>query len=225
MRNCSSFWNSHLPIGSPRSLSPRKLPRQARSEATVEAIFEATIQVLVAHGISRLTTTRVAERAGVSIGTMYQYFPHKEALVRAIVGRYLERVAAAVEQCCVVNTGQPLSIASDALVAAYIDAKGEDANASRALYAASSELDVADLVTATFRRLRSATSQLLQACPDIRVDDLDDVAFSLVASLTGATRIVFEHDLAPGSLDAFRQRMKAMARAFLIDAARSGNYA
>lgn len=59
----------------PAHLNPRKRPRQARATATLDAIFEATIQLLVADGPQRLTTTRVAARAGVSVGTMYQYFP------------------------------------------------------------------------------------------------------------------------------------------------------
>ena len=50
---------------------------------TVEAISEATIQVLLAVGLDRLTTTRVAERAGVSVGTLYQYYPNKQALLYA----------------------------------------------------------------------------------------------------------------------------------------------
>ena len=61
----------------PAHLTPRKIPRQARATATLVAIFEATIQVLVTDGPHRLTTTRVAQRAGVSVGTMYQYFPHR----------------------------------------------------------------------------------------------------------------------------------------------------
>ncbi len=58
-------------------------PRQARSQATVDAIFEATIQVLLKDGLPRLTTIRVAERAGASVGTLYQYYSHKEALLFA----------------------------------------------------------------------------------------------------------------------------------------------
>ena len=72
-------------ITHPEALKPRKTPVQARSEATVDAIFKATIQVLLSDGERRLTTTRVAERAGVSVGTMYQYFPHKQALLYAVV--------------------------------------------------------------------------------------------------------------------------------------------
>ena len=59
-------------------------PRQARSKATVEAILEATAQILRAEGLEGCTTARVAERAGVSVGSLYQYFPNKEALYDAL---------------------------------------------------------------------------------------------------------------------------------------------
>ena len=73
----------------PHHLTPRKTPRQARALVTLDAIFEATLQVLIAEGPQRLTTTRVAQRAGVSVGTMYQYFPQKQALIYALNERYL----------------------------------------------------------------------------------------------------------------------------------------
>ena len=69
-------------------LEPRKTPVQARSAASVSAILEATIQVLLSVGKERLTTTRVAARAGVSVGTLYQYFPNKSALLQAVVKRH-----------------------------------------------------------------------------------------------------------------------------------------
>ena len=62
-------------------LKPRKSPVQARSSASVEAILDATIQVLLSVGKERLTTTRVAMRAGVSVGTLYQYFPNKSTFL------------------------------------------------------------------------------------------------------------------------------------------------
>ena len=60
----------------PTAFEPRKSPVQARSTVTVEAIYEATIQVLLSDGLPRLTTTRVADRAGVSTGALYQYYPN-----------------------------------------------------------------------------------------------------------------------------------------------------
>ncbi len=63
------------------SISSRRKPKQARSTELVSAILEAAIQVLAKEGVRRFTTTRVAERAGVSIGSVYQYFPNKASIL------------------------------------------------------------------------------------------------------------------------------------------------
>jgi AcrR family transcriptional regulator len=88
----------------------RKLPQQARSKATLEAVLEATLQVLMREGAQRLTTTRVAERAGVSVGTLYQYHPNKRSLVFALLERHLYGVAKAVETACVEQRQQTASV-------------------------------------------------------------------------------------------------------------------
>lgn len=62
-------------------ISERKKPKQARSEALVEAVLQAAVQVLAKEGVSRFTMARVAETAGVSVGSLYQYFPNKAALL------------------------------------------------------------------------------------------------------------------------------------------------
>lgn len=76
--------------------TPRKRPRQARSRATVDTILEATARVLVKQGFDGLTTNAVAAAAGVSIGSLYQYFPNKEALVSALIDRHMEEMNTAV---------------------------------------------------------------------------------------------------------------------------------
>lgn len=70
--------------------APRKTPTQDRARRTVDAMLEATAQVLVAEGYHKTTTNKVAERAGTSIGTLYEYFPSKEALVTAVIERLAE---------------------------------------------------------------------------------------------------------------------------------------
>jgi AcrR family transcriptional regulator len=66
---------------------PRKMPRQGRSVETVRAIVEAAARILEQDGLGGFTTNAVAERAGVSIGSLYQYFPGKEALIGALIVR------------------------------------------------------------------------------------------------------------------------------------------
>ena len=88
--------NSHSPIA-PRSLpQPRKAPRQARSQAMVEAILEATARVLAERGYAGTNTNVVAERAGVSVGSVYQYFPNKDSLVTALHERHGGQMYAAI---------------------------------------------------------------------------------------------------------------------------------
>ena len=86
-----------MPAKPQHSFKPRKQPVQARSEATVSALFDASIQVLLAVGYRRFTTTRVAERAGVSVGSLYQYFPNRQALITSVIERYLEGLRATIE--------------------------------------------------------------------------------------------------------------------------------
>jgi AcrR family transcriptional regulator len=74
----------------------RKQPVQSRSKATTEALVEATLQVLLRDGYPKLTTTRVAQRAGVSVGTLYQYFPDKRSLLTALKVRYFGLMVGAV---------------------------------------------------------------------------------------------------------------------------------
>ncbi|WP_236518457.1 TetR/AcrR family transcriptional regulator [Sandaracinus amylolyticus] len=78
------------------ALGPRKVARQARAVATVEAIHEAAIQLLTEVGYDGLTTTLVAQRAGVSVGTLYQYYGDKHSLAVALVRDYLGHVEAAL---------------------------------------------------------------------------------------------------------------------------------
>lgn len=73
---------------------PRKRPRQARSESTVATILEATARILEQQGLGALTTNRVAQCAGVSIGSLYQYFPTKDALLVELIRRERSRLLA-----------------------------------------------------------------------------------------------------------------------------------
>lgn len=77
-----------------KSKLARRRPVQDRSRATVEVILEAAIQVFSARGYAETTTTRIAERAGVSVGSLYQYFPNKDAVLAALWERHSDEAHA-----------------------------------------------------------------------------------------------------------------------------------
>lgn len=78
--------------------SARKRPKQARSHETVEAILAAAAHVFVKEGHARATTNRIAAAAGVSIGSLYQYFPSKDAIAVELLRRYRERILSLVSE-------------------------------------------------------------------------------------------------------------------------------
>lgn len=79
-------------------LEPRKLPRQARSLATFEAIVDACGQLLASGSYDALTTNSISERAGVSIGTLYEYFPNRESIVAALTAASCRRLVARMKR-------------------------------------------------------------------------------------------------------------------------------
>ena len=83
-------------MGRSNNVAPRKLPRQERSMVTVDAIFEAASQVFSENGYD-VTTDKIAERAGVSIGTLYQYFPNKDSILFGLWKRHVVEAEAIVD--------------------------------------------------------------------------------------------------------------------------------
>jgi AcrR family transcriptional regulator len=129
-------------------LNPRKSPRQARAQVTVDAIVEAAAQLLSAGGLGAFTTNAVATRAGVSIGTLYQYFPNKDALMVALIAREQARrvdgVRAAITS---LPAGAALADVIRAIVRAAIQPDQGSPTLARALDHEEARLPVDVLVT------------------------------------------------------------------------------
>lgn len=103
------------------AVKPRKAASQARSRATVDALIEATARILVEQGFDKATTNRIAERAGVSIGSLYQYFPSKQALVLAVAERHNREIVQVVSDALNKLGSLPLESAVRRLVAVAVD--------------------------------------------------------------------------------------------------------
>lgn len=113
---------------------PRKTPRQTRSKHLVEAILEAAARVFDQHGFERGTTNRIAELAGVSVGSLYQYFPNKKALVTALHARHMQEVGQLIGQELRDGAAQPLAASIDRLVFSLLQIHHQNARLQRVLH-------------------------------------------------------------------------------------------
>ncbi len=104
-----------------KPLKARKSPLQTRARVSVDSILEASAQVLEEYGLRKFSTNRVAQRAGVSIGTLYQYFPNKESLIAAIQQKHLDDLSAIMERAFATARGQSFETAIRTIVEADLE--------------------------------------------------------------------------------------------------------
>jgi AcrR family transcriptional regulator len=194
---------------------PRKTPVQARSQATVVAVLEATIQVLLHGGLDGLTTTKVAARAGVSVGTLYQYFPDKQCLILTVFERHVDAVASLVEEACRRHHGSSVQAMMSAICGAFIDAKVRRRDVARALRYAAAELGAEEIVRVRGMRTQQAMVAMLSTAIEAATDRLRQVAGVLASAIVGAV----DNGLAAGadldSLHALKQELIALSVGYL----------
>lgn len=197
------------------ALEPRKTPVQTRSAATVDAILEATAQVLVAVGKEKLTTTLAASRAGVSVGTLYQYFPNKRALLQSCLKRHIHGVAEALERVCREQRSTGLLEMGSALAAAYLTAKMRNVKESAALYAVSSDVEGAAIVKAASARSLRAVAALLATAKEGLNKEPEVVAAVVLAALNGVARRVLESKSPERAAEVLREELIVLVHAYL----------
>lgn len=204
-----------------KSIRSRKTPVQSRSSATVEAILEATIQVLMTAGVERLTTTLIAARAGVSVGTLYQYFPNKQSVLHAVLEKHLTKVVEALERACSEGRNQPVAVMAEGIVDAFVTAKLERADASVALYAVSANAEANALMQRLRRRSLRALVGALGTAPDASFEEVAGTAEMMYAAMAGATRAVLEGGATPKMVRSLREQLVVLCGAYLAAAGRA----
>ena len=195
-------------------LQPRKTPQQQRSTTTVDAICEAAIQVLLAEGAS-LTTTRVAARAGVSVGTLYQYFPNKSSLLQTVLEQHLNGVAEAVEAACLAAHGQEIQQMSQALITAFVQAKFRHLDASVSLYRISDDVEGKQIALRMHTRVIAAIAAMLRTAADARFPAPEVAAETLLHTMAGLSRGVLESGRGKAAQATMQTELTRLAEAYL----------
>jgi AcrR family transcriptional regulator len=195
-------------------LSPRKAPRQSRSQATVTAILDATAHILVERGFVAVSTNAVAERSGVSVGSLYQYFSNKGELITALHARHGEQMMAVIQRALTKAMDVTLDEALGGVIEATVEAHRVDADLHRVLeqqfggHDALHEeyLDVMeDRIVAMLARHRD----------EIAVPDLKLASYMLMHSVHGLIHAVIQQRPRGVSLKAATQEIVRMMKSYL----------
>src|SRR4051812_36060860 len=169
-------------------VSPRKAPTQQRARETVEVILEATARILVAEGYDRASTNRIALAAGVSVGSLYQYFPSKEALVAALIERHMDEMTAVVREAITKLASATLEDAARAIVTLMIEAHAVDPRLHKALVEQVPRVGALEKVNAIEDEVLGLVRLYLEAhAGEIREVDVDVAAFIVVHTVEALT--------------------------------------
>lgn len=174
--------------------NPRKSARQERSRLTVQALLEATARILVSEGYDKASTNRIAELAGVSVGSLYQYFPSKEALVAALIDQHRQEVARLVGGELLEAMTLPVTMAVRRLVEVAVKAHRIDPKLHRALTEQIPRVGRLRKAETFSQANYSTFVQYLERHRDeIRVVDLEQAAFICVTAIEALTHTAVLH--------------------------------
>jgi AcrR family transcriptional regulator len=168
--------------------NPRKSASQERSRLTVEALLEATARVLMKDGYDRASTNKIAAIAGVSIGSLYQYFPSKEALVAAVIDRHMHEMMQAVRDAFAKVARRPIEVAARELVSVMLDAHRVNPKLHRVLAEQTPRTGRLENIEAIDREAYALVRGYLEAHRDeLDVADPDVAAFVCVTAVEALT--------------------------------------
>jgi len=173
---------------------PRKVASQERSRVTVDALVEATARILVREGFDKASTNRIAEVAGVSVGSLYQYFPGKEALVAAVIERHQQEIMQTVRGELAEVLAQPVEKAVRKLVAVAVKAHRVDPKLHRVLAEQIPRVGKLEKLETFNRENYTLFRTYLESHRDeLRVDDLELASFVCVTSIEALTHNAVLH--------------------------------
>ena len=173
---------------------PRKAASQERSRATVDALVEATARILVRHGFDNASTNRIAEVAGVSVGSLYQYFPSKEALVAAVIERHQQEIMQTVRGELAEVLAQPVEKAMRQLVAIAVKAHRIDPKLHHVLAEQIPRVGKLEkLATFNHENFNLFRTYLERHRDELCVEDLELASFVCVTSIEALTHNAVLH--------------------------------
>jgi AcrR family transcriptional regulator len=200
------------------ALRPRKRPVQARSRATVDAILGAATRLFSTHGYAATTTNHIAERAGVSVGSLYEYFPNKDAILVALMRAHLREGEAVLRAAAADTAGERRDVARVVrrFAHAMVQLHARDRALHRVLF---EEAPLPRSLRQHLGELEHAATQIVEAwlrgSPGVTRRDPARAAAVIVNTVEGLTHKLVVHGGLGDDLDAYVDEIVALVTGYL----------
>jgi AcrR family transcriptional regulator len=202
--------NRQVPV-----ISIRKRPQQGRSTRLVTDIKEAAARVLARNGVQKFTTARVAEVAGVSIGSLYQYYPNKEAILFQLQTDEWERTGALLDSI-LANSQEPAPERLRSMVSAFFQSEFEEASLRTALEdAAALYRDAPEVRKHRMIGIRRAAAFMTEALPQVPVNERRLAGAVLMTTMSALGKSISEQAHSKSEVDAWALAVGEMFCAYL----------
>jgi AcrR family transcriptional regulator len=200
----------------------RKVPRQKRSKGMVESILEAATRVLSARELDEVSTNVIAEAAGISIGSFYQYFPNKEKLATALLERFMGEDISNINFLEALDRGMDTKASPDtieAMVQSYMEVFFVHAVQHRKLLRVLSKhifrLNVFDHIVKVRTAIRGHLAKRLVQAFGLPGTDADEIAWVIMTSVIGVLESILFTDLSEQQIARLQKRTTAMITVYL----------
>lgn len=198
-------------------MEKRRVPTQARSRKRYEAILDAAAELFAELGFEGTTTEAIAQKAGSSIGSVYQFFGNKKAIYLAMAERLMAREEEVLQEVIVANVGTPWETLLDSVIDAFIDLQ-ENEPAWRALWATNLSMygEVAELGETYLGRIVEMTSEIVKHYgPHLKLQRRKLVALTLVEAIAAMLMVSYRY---PSPLrDSMLKESKRMVQLYAAD--------
>ena len=198
--------------------SLRKKPKQKRSEVLVESVLEAATRILESVGLSASSTNKIAEKAGVSIGSLYQYFPGKDAIFSKLVERQQERNAQRFQKVILENSGKSAQEITRALVSDVVDLFFEKRKMFEALFAEVPRLKNTRDVLNRRNKIHQIFIEFFSEHKNKlrEPDKIEEMVYVFSHAVVGVLQVAALEGFESHSPDALKKQLQIMAHHFLF---------
>jgi AcrR family transcriptional regulator len=197
--------------------APRKKPRQERSLATVDAILDATARVLCTTGYDRASTNRIALAAGVSVGSLYQYFPSKEALVAALASRHMAKMTALVRAKLSEVAREPMPVAVRTIIVAMFEAHAVEPKLHKVLIEQVPRIGRLENLRGLENEVETLVLALLESRQrELRRTSVETMAFLLITVVEAVTHAAVIAELEPARAQSVVDELTDLVLRYLV---------